>query len=589
MRVRSYGLLLLGLAGMAPLALYGTLAVQRSQRVAIEEVRESNQFLAQALAQGILAHLGHQRELLATIGVAALESTDPALTLEGIRLSPEYEHLHDIAVYRVVDDRLHSRVGQPALGLDPEYWQLAVRVIAGDREPLSMHGQQLADFVLLAHPVMLAGARTGVVVARYDMVGIWRSLGAARIGDSGFARVVSSVYGTLAHGDSDERRTAFMDDDRDIQALLAAANSEQTIDTFRGDEVIASAIALNSLNWGNDHTWYVVVERSVDEAYQELRAVTAELILAAAVGLFLVALIGFFVGRTLVQFLERLRAHTDALADDLDARFEHRTKLVELQSLGNSLDTMAEELSLQRQESVKRERLATFSRVAAGLAHDLRLPIEAVRGACDWVVSAPDDGMAHDLLRKVNHRELPRLKRFVDDLQRLARDGDLELEAVLTEPRALADEISAELSGAAKWRDVQFVVAGDADALRLDRELVRRALINLASNAADACVERGPGNQVSIEVVDCTVGERQDAVELRVSDTGNGIPEDRLLALEESDFYSTKRSTGVGLGLSVVRQVVHTHGGTLHIESSVGVGSRFTMRLPRKSVMERSA
>lgn len=587
MRVRTYGLLLLGLAGLAPLALYGTLAVQRAQRATADQVRESNDYLAQALAQGILSHLGHQRELLAGIGIAALESKDPTWTLEGIRLSPEYKHLQDIVVYPRKDRGRRAPIGQPRAQLKPIYESLRDRVAEGAQAPLAMQGQKLAHYLLMAQPVMLAGAREGVIIARYDMVGIWRSLREARIGESGFARVVSSEYGTLAHGDTDERRTVFMGDTDDGSTkLLAAARSQQTTRTYRGEQVVVSAVELNGLDWGTEHKWYVLVERSVDEAFAEARAITLELIIAAACGLILVALIGFFVGRTLVRFLERLRAHTDRLANDLDARFRYRTSLVELQSLGNSLDTMAEELSHKREESVRRERLTTFSRVAAGLAHDLRLPIEAVRGACDWVVRHPEDDFAHDLLRKVNRRELPRLKRFVDDLQRLAREGDLEMEAVLTEPRALAEEISAELSRAPKWRDVKFSVDGEVAPLRLDRHLVRRALINLASNAADACVERGPGNNVHIELVDRPQPKGLDFVELKVSDTGNGIPDDRLQALEQSDFYSTKRSTGVGLGLSVVRQVVHSHGGTLQIESKVGSGSVFTLRLPRKSSNE---
>jgi two-component system phosphate regulon sensor histidine kinase PhoR len=126
---------------------------------------------------------------------------------------------------------------------------------------------------------------------------------------------------------------------------------------------------------------------------------------------------------------------------------------------------------------------------------------------------------------------------------------------------------------------VRFEVVGDAPALTADRHLVQRAITNLAQNGADACLESGRGGRVTIEVTDSVEGP---FVEFRVKDEGKGIAPDRIPALLKSDFRSTKRANGVGLGLGVVRQVAESHRGRLELSSQVGEGSTFSLVLPKE-------
>jgi two-component system, OmpR family, sensor histidine kinase BaeS len=237
---------------------------------------------------------------------------------------------------------------------------------------------------------------------------------------------------------------------------------------------------------------------------------------------------------------------------------------------------MAEALYDEREQARMRERLTTFARVAAGLAHDLRMPIEAVRSAVELSTERPEDPTAQRLLGRIQQRDLPRLKRFVDDLHRLAHMGNLGLEYEQVDLDMLLDDIRTELITAPKWQGVSFEVRGTASPAVLDKGLVRRAVFNLASNGAEACLEVGPGGTVTFEL-----HESEDTLEIRVSDTGVGLSPERVATLSHSDFQSTKRTSGVGLGLGVVRQVLAAHDGSLAITSRVGAGSVFTMRLPR--------
>ena len=120
-------------------------------------------------------------------------------------------------------------------------------------------------------------------------------------------------------------------------------------------------------------------------------------------------------------------------------------------------------------------------------------------------------------------------------------------------------------------------MAGTAAPLWLNRSLFRRALHNLAANAARACFRSGRADAgVTFEVADSA-----DALQLRVIDTGTGMAEEQRDRILAGDFASGERQSGVGLGLGVVRHVVQGHGGSLTIESEVGKGTTFTVILPR--------
>jgi signal transduction histidine kinase len=574
-RARTYGVLLLALAGMLPLIVFGYLSIQRSQRTAVAEVRAGNDRLAGAIAQRIAAYTAGQRELLASVGAAALQAGAPERAqalLDAYEL--RYRHFNDIAVYDLAGQRVAGRL-VPA---PPAYAEGAARALDGvpaksDLKPAEKHSAGFAHTMVFAEPVVIAGKRRGAVVARMDLVGIWPPVHSVRVGDTGFVRLITVDGQLLAHGNPEERRSVYNTDPVKDAALVAAGLLGRPVENHQGDLVISSVAFVP------DFDWLVTVEQAVSEAFAGATAMGRDLIWFAAVALALMIAVGVLFGGYAVRGLERLRAHTRVLAGGkLDARVDSSSRLVEVRALGDALDDMAASLARLQAEARARERLATFARVAAGLAHDLRQPVEAVRDAVGAVNTEPDDRGAKDLLRRIGDRELPRLKRFVDDLQRLAKRGDLELEVRRVEPAALARSVAAELSDSPKWRGVTFVAEGEAGAVAVDEDLVRRAVTNLAGNGADACLEGGPGGEVRIEVADGAQGE----VEIRVHDTGPGIPAERVAALFEGDFVSTKRTSGVGLGLGVVRQVADAHGGTLQVSSVVGKGSTFTLVLPQR-------
>ncbi|MFD8420326.1 sensor histidine kinase [Streptomyces sp. NPDC059466] len=226
----------------------------------------------------------------------------------------------------------------------------------------------------------------------------------------------------------------------------------------------------------------------------------------------------------------------------------------------------------------RRERLeAQRKAMVSDIAHELRTPLTNIRG---WLEVTRDGIVAPDpeLLASL-HEEAMLLQRVIDDLQDLAAAdaGALALhpEAVradeLVEQVAAAHRVMAEAAGIALRTTVDGTPWFDADPVRM-----RQALGNLVSNAVRH-TPRGGTVTLSARRVD---GE----VVLDVTDTGSGIAAgdlpsvfDRFWRAEKS---RSRRTGGSGLGLSIVRQLVVAHGGTVTVTSEVGTGSVFTLRLP---------
>jgi signal transduction histidine kinase len=564
---------LLTLVGIAPLAVYGMTALASAQDTATAQVREGNRRAARAIAGHIAAYAAGERRLIAAIGAAVQHARDTherQLVLDAYQL--DLPHLHDPVVY---DHTGRVVAGAEPAGRTERYQGLAQRALAGEHaqssiEAMAESGELFGHTITIGEPVMMAGKRAGAIVCRYDLVGIWPAVDSVRVGRNGVIRLLAHNGQLLAHGDPEERRFVFENDANLHRALVAGALLGQTVVNRQGDDIIA-AVAFVPL-----FPALVVVEQPVSEAFADVATMQRNLVLLAIGALALALAIGVAFGRKLVQPLEVLRGYARGLADDLQRKVVLRTGLVEVRALADALDEMAEALYDEREQARMRERLTTFARVAAGLAHDLRMPIEAVRSAVELSTERPEDPTAQRLLGRIQQRDLPRLKRFVDDLHRLAHMGNLGLEYEQVDLDLLLDDIRTELTTAPKWQGVSFEVRGTANPAVLDKGLVRRAVFNLASNGAEACLEVGQGGTVTFEL-----HESEDTVEIRVSDTGVGLAPERVATLSQSDFQSTKRTSGVGLGLGVVRQVLAAHDGTLAISSTVGAGSVFTMRLPR--------
>jgi signal transduction histidine kinase len=577
-RVRTLGLALLLLVGVVPLAVFGFLALRRSERTALSEVRQGNQRVAEQVAGRIDSYLRRERELLATIGAAALQARDArdaATLIEGYSL--QYRHLRDLVVYRRTDlstpwaSDITAKPGKvyPDLAAAAERDGAAASPVRA-ADPESSGG--FAHTMTVAVAVIVAGQQRGVLVARMDLIGVWAPVNQVRIGHHGFVRLLSGNGELLAHGDPEERRYVFNADAEVDKAMVAAARAGELADNQGGEQVVPVVADVP----GTD--WMVVVEQPVHEAYASARAMRRDLLLIGAGVLVVAVVAGVILGRRVVRPLELLRAHTRTLAQgNLLTPADVPTSIAEVAALAGSLDEMAGALKRLQDDAQARERVTTFGRVAAGLAHDLRLPIERVHGACFDLMRSPEDEHAWEYFRRTAEANLPPLREYMADLLQLSRSGEIEKRVERIEPEQVAREVVAQVSANPKFADIEFHVAGSAAGMWVNKSLFRRAVHNLTANAAQACFKAGrPGTSVTVEL-----SERDNELQVSVIDTGTGMTVEQREKVMHGDFSSGDRTSGIGLGLGVARHVAQGHGGLLEIASELGKGSTFTLRLPR--------
>jgi signal transduction histidine kinase len=293
---------------------------------------------------------------------------------------------------------------------------------------------------------------------------------------------------------------------------------------------------------------------------------------------------GLLYAMPLSSRIERVRAGTERIAG---GEFGSEVSVEghdELAGLARDFNQMARAL----EKAAEREREMEQARrdLVAAVSHDLRTPLASTRA----MIEALADGVASDPQTETRYlasasRELEHLSRLVDDLFELARIDAGVLELTL-EKASLHDLISDTISGfqpQAEQKGIHLLgeVSGDVDPVLANPPRLQRVLHNLVSNALR---HTPPDGTVALRAA--TEG---NVARVEVSDTGEGIAAEDLPRVFEPSFRGELSRTrqgkddtpGAGLGLAIARGLVEAHGGTMHVESEPGQGSRFRFTIER--------
>jgi signal transduction histidine kinase len=263
------------------------------------------------------------------------------------------------------------------------------------------------------------------------------------------------------------------------------------------------------------------------------------------------------------------------VAIELDDRADSARYLVSIFSLGSSpeppgLLVILRDLGPVKQlESVVHDsgRLARLGALISGVAHQLRIPLNAMTLQLELLGgdTSQDQRIQNRILSVRN--EIRRLDQAVEGLMRFLRPEQVRLQRIrLAEFLADVGRRAAHPGIAIEHRLDPRVTE-----IEVDRALIDEAFRNITANAVEAMPD---GGKLTIS----TAAVSADTVEIRISDEGVGIPPETLNRIFE--LYFTTKTTGSGLGLPLALRAVDLHGGTLDIDSKVGVGTTVIVRLP---------
>ena len=241
-----------------------------------------------------------------------------------------------------------------------------------------------------------------------------------------------------------------------------------------------------------------------------------------------------------------------------------------------------QEVKRLQQELINSERLAAIGQTVAGLAHCIKNIVTALEGGIYVVNKALKKGDMGKLDTgwDMVERNVCKISGLVLDLLSYSKQRQPEYENF--SPNVIAEEVCDLMDFQAKAAGIEIIRDLDPtmDEISLDPKGIHRSLLNLVSNAIDACISEEDGGKGLVVRV-TTKRENDDTVTFQVEDNGCGMDEAVRKRLFSS-FFSTKGSKGTGLGLLVSQKIVQEHGGTIYVDSQPGKGSTFTIRLPRK-------
>ena len=563
--ITSRFVMLIATAAVAPLLTYGVVSVLRLWSGTQESATTGNSRVATQVADQIREYVINNERVLKSIGLelrtAGLEDWQRSRILKDYVL--DFPEFREISMFDSAGEPIAtSRFDRP-------------RVSIPDNGSIDKNGVYVAPLHLddAALPTTTIAVRidarqkgAGWVVGEIALEELWRMVDRIRVGQTGYAALISEKYVLIAHGNPDKKRQIAAAGAGTAVALptkeALEANPIYTDD--QGQQLLAVVAPVTDLGWT------VLVEQTTAEAFSVARRLVYQLLVVIAAALLGTIVVGSLWGRTFITRIFALTRATQAIAE---GRLDERVALEgqdEIHQLGDAFNSMADRL-VQLQEDVrKQERQAMFGRIAAGLVHDLSHPIQNIGNSCKLILKMFDDLEYRETFKRTVERELVVIKRVLDDLRNIARPIPLERFPIEVD-RSVA-EIVESMQQHAETAGLTLRAELGAPGAHIEGDVfaLGRVYRNLIINAIQATA---PGGLVVV-----ATEKRADAVQIRIYDTGCGIPADRLGAIFE-DFVTTKRR-GLGLGLAISRKIVEQLGGQISVASEVGKGTTFVLEFP---------
>ncbi|MGB9630143.1 MAG: ATP-binding protein, partial [Thermodesulfobacteriota bacterium] len=234
---------------------------------------------------------------------------------------------------------------------------------------------------------------------------------------------------------------------------------------------------------------------------------------------------------------------------------------------------------LKRSKSYIRraDRLASLGTLTAGLAHEIRNPLVAIKTFTQLLPERLEDEEFRNQFLPIASNEVDRISLLINELLDFAKPSEPRLD--LEDINEILDGMVLLVSTESKKKHIQIVkkYGNDLPLVSVDREQIKQVFLNILLNAIEATPENG---QITVKTRSFSKPGGEPFAQVEITDNGKGIPEEYLEDIF-NPFFTTK-SKGSGLGLSISNQIVQEHRGYISVESQLNKGTSFYINLPLK-------
>ncbi len=416
---------------------------------------------------------------------------------------------------------------------------------------------------------------SGVVVLELDLDRLSRRILSQRVGRKGYAFVVDNQGVVRVHPEPGYLgKTAVQlglpSVAKLIRTMLVKRQGMASY-RYRGRKIVAyTPIKANG--------WIVAVTLPVSEFTERVDVIKDRVgwVVLLAVSLALGA--GTIFSLRFVRPIKKLAQATTVISEGrLPKQIEPVSK-DELGSLTMSFNHMVKNLRRIQEELLKSAKLASLGRLATGVAHEIRNPLNAMKMAAEVLRRKRVGSRESDELVKLIYQEISHLEDFVANFLSYARQPP---------PRLTKMDVSQFVEDILQTTGPRIAEGGvnlekrldpDLPAVMIDPFQMERAVMNIISNALEAMPGGGRltvSTSLSVALED---GRNGRQVEIQVADSGAGVSRESLRNIFDP-FFTTK-DQGTGLGLSLTRGIVEAHGGSIGVESTPGRGTTVMIFLP---------
>ncbi|HET6514130.1 MAG TPA: ATP-binding protein [Thermodesulfovibrionales bacterium] len=312
----------------------------------------------------------------------------------------------------------------------------------------------------------------------------------------------------------------------------------------------------------------------------------------------LVVVIGHVLSRMVVKPLESLEESMRVIAEGRFERVSLDSHDREILSLSNAFNAMIRELEMRQRHLVQSEKLASLGTLLSGVAHELNNPLSNISSSCQILMEEIEDGdmeYKKELLTQIDG-QTDRARNIVRSLLDFSREREFRKETLKL--KELFEETIKFIKGQVPTNVEIRLDVPDGISIFADKQRIQQAFLNLIKNGLEAIAEEGrvlvtARKLVGLETMDFVnsvlleecqhrmiEGSRDSSVYIKICDTGNGIPAEILPKIFDPFFTTKDVGKGSGLGLFIVHEIIEEHGGCIAVDSEVGIGTTFFIRLP---------